>query len=74
MNLPSLQFFLGESGEADWDQFMETVYPKMKPFLMMEKGLFQPPSEQVSKLYGIGIGNRDYFGSSLQDGLTVRNL
>lgn len=50
MNLPSLQFFLGESGEADWDQFMETVYPKMKPFLMMEKGLFQPPSEQVSKL------------------------
>lgn len=47
MNPPSLQFFLGENGEADWDQFMAIVYPKMKPFLMMEKGLFQPPSEQV---------------------------
>lgn len=50
MNSPSLQFFLGEDGEADWDQFMATVYPKMKPFFMMEKGLFQPPSEQVLSL------------------------
>jgi hypothetical protein len=42
-----LQFFLGSLEEADWDQFLAEVYPRMKPFFMMEKGLFQPPSEQV---------------------------
>ncbi|XP_054277776.1 glucosidase 2 subunit beta-like [Macrosteles quadrilineatus] len=41
-----VKFFLGIVEEADWDHFLAEVYPRMKPFFMMEKGLFQPPSEQ----------------------------
>ncbi|KAE8743223.1 hypothetical protein FOCC_FOCC011158 [Frankliniella occidentalis] len=33
-----------EHDELDWSTFYAEAWPKMKPYLMMEKGLFTPPS------------------------------
>ncbi|KAK6630658.1 hypothetical protein RUM43_014643 [Polyplax serrata] len=42
------KFFLDNLEEADWDLFLSSVWPKMKPFFMMEKGLFKPPERNTS--------------------------
>ncbi|XP_046661304.1 glucosidase 2 subunit beta [Homalodisca vitripennis] len=41
-----IKFLLGDLTEADWTQFSSEIFNRMKPFFMLEKGLFQPPSEQ----------------------------
>lgn len=33
-------FFLNQMQEVNWEQFFESCWPNMKPFIMMEKGLF----------------------------------
>lgn len=42
---------MGDLEVADWDQFLSVVYPRMKPHLMMEKGLFKPPADHVSTFH-----------------------
>ncbi|KAG8336269.1 hypothetical protein J6590_048497 [Homalodisca vitripennis] len=42
-----IKFLLGDLTEADWTQFSSEIFNRMKPFFMLEKGLFQPPSEQT---------------------------
>lgn len=39
-------FFLGPAESMDWNEFFSTAYPRIKPFIMMEKGLFQPPTTE----------------------------
>lgn len=36
-------YFL-ENDELDWSTFYSQAWPRMKPFILMEKGLFTPPS------------------------------
>uniref|UniRef100_A0A1B6D3J4 Glucosidase 2 subunit beta n=1 Tax=Clastoptera arizonana TaxID=38151 RepID=A0A1B6D3J4_9HEMI len=40
-----VKFFFGTAEELNWDQFFADAYPRMKPFIMMEKGLFTPPTK-----------------------------
>ncbi|EEB15710.1 glucosidase 2 subunit beta precursor, putative [Pediculus humanus corporis] len=39
------KFFLDNQEEVGWDSFLNIAWPKMKPFFMMEKGLFKPPEK-----------------------------
>lgn len=41
-----VEFFLGPAESVDWNEFLSVAYPRMKPFFMMEKGLFQPPTTE----------------------------
>lgn len=40
------RFFLGESNEVTLREFIDSAWPLIKPYLMMENGLFKPPIEQ----------------------------
>lgn len=40
-----IKFFLGDDKtEADFEYFISTVWPRLKPLYMLEKGIFVPPS------------------------------
>lgn len=39
------RFFLDENSDVDFEDFFAIAWPKIKPFLMMEAGLFKPPGE-----------------------------
>ncbi|KAG8236387.1 hypothetical protein J437_LFUL014908 [Ladona fulva] len=37
------KYFLSSTGEMDWEEFHESGYSNMKPYFLMESGLFKPP-------------------------------
>ncbi|XP_039277826.1 glucosidase 2 subunit beta [Nilaparvata lugens] len=41
-----LKFFMGGLEEITWADFLESGWQRMKPFFMLEKGIFQPPSTE----------------------------
>lgn len=41
------RFFLGENTELNFEDFVLIAWPKIKPFLMMESGVFKPPTNQL---------------------------
>ncbi|RZF41362.1 hypothetical protein LSTR_LSTR000076 [Laodelphax striatellus] len=41
-----LKFFMGGLEEITWADFLESAWQRMKPFFMLEKGIFQPPSTE----------------------------
>ncbi|XP_049530722.1 glucosidase 2 subunit beta [Anopheles darlingi] len=38
------RFFLDERDQVDFETFVTLCWPRMKPFLMMDSGLFKPPT------------------------------
>lgn len=40
-----VKHFLGENESVDLEYFVENVWPLLKPFLMMDQGLFRPPAK-----------------------------
>lgn len=42
----NFQFFIGPAESLDIIDFVTIAYPRIKPFIMMEKGLFQPPTTE----------------------------
>lgn len=39
------RFFLDEHDQVDFETFVTYCWPKIKPFLMLDSGLFKPPSD-----------------------------
>ena len=37
------KFFLDGKEALNWEEFISTAWPRMQPFLMLDKGLFKPP-------------------------------
>uniref|UniRef100_A0A182MRU5 Glucosidase 2 subunit beta n=1 Tax=Anopheles culicifacies TaxID=139723 RepID=A0A182MRU5_9DIPT len=44
------RFFLDERDQVDFETFVTLCWPRIKPFLMMDSGLFKPPSEEGEAL------------------------
>ncbi|XP_058118344.1 glucosidase 2 subunit beta [Anopheles ziemanni] len=40
------RFFLDERDQVDFETFVTLCWPRMKPFLMMDSGLFKPPADE----------------------------
>lgn len=38
------RYFLDEQDEANLDAFVQVCWPRIKPFLMLDSGLFKPPA------------------------------
>uniref|UniRef100_A0A182NMK0 Glucosidase 2 subunit beta n=1 Tax=Anopheles dirus TaxID=7168 RepID=A0A182NMK0_9DIPT len=43
------RFFLDERDQVDFETFVTLCWPRMKPFLMMDSGLFKPPQGEVEE-------------------------
>jgi hypothetical protein len=41
------KFFLDSHDELNWEDFLASGWPRMKPFLMLDKGLFKPPATEA---------------------------
>jgi protein kinase C substrate 80K-H len=39
-------FFFDSHAELSWEDFLASGWPRMKPFLMLDKGLFKPPTSE----------------------------
>ncbi|XP_075216833.1 glucosidase 2 subunit beta [Lycorma delicatula] len=44
-----LKFFMGDQQELTWNDFLNSSWGRMKPFFMLEKGIFQPPTAEQDK-------------------------
>jgi len=40
------KFFFDSHDEMNWEDFLASGWPRMKPFLMLDKGLFKPPTNE----------------------------
>ncbi|GFG29270.1 hypothetical protein Cfor_07947 [Coptotermes formosanus] len=40
------KLFFGSNDELNWEDFLASGWPRMKPFLMLDKGLFKPPTSE----------------------------
>lgn len=40
------KFFFDSHDELSWEDFLASGWPRMKPFLMLDKGLFKPPTSE----------------------------
>jgi hypothetical protein len=40
------KFFLDSHDELSWEDFLASGWSRMKPFLMLDKGLFKPPTSE----------------------------
>lgn len=47
------KFFLDDHEKVDLETFLTLAYPKMKPFLMMDAGLFKPPATAEEIIEGV---------------------
>jgi protein kinase C substrate 80K-H len=41
------KFFLDSRDELNWEDFLASGWSQMKPFLMLDKGLFKPPTTEA---------------------------
>ncbi|XP_021938600.1 glucosidase 2 subunit beta [Zootermopsis nevadensis] len=41
------KFFLDSNDELNWEDFLASGWPRMKPFLMLDNGLFKPPATEA---------------------------
>lgn len=39
-------FFFDSHDELSWEDFLASGWPRMKPFLMLDNGLFKPPTDE----------------------------
>jgi len=40
------KFFFDSHDELNWEDFLASGWPRMKPLLMLDKGLFKPPTSE----------------------------
>ena len=38
---------MDDKKELTWEDFHQVAWPRLKPFYMMEKGLFTPPVQDI---------------------------
>ncbi|XP_055587975.1 glucosidase 2 subunit beta [Uranotaenia lowii] len=57
VDVDEARFFLDEREQVDFETFVTLCWPKIKPFLMLDSGLFKPPSD-IEELEGDNLQDR----------------